>query len=54
MARQYTNQLLELIEQGMLDKDQVILACVNYMSESEVKDMMLANEFIEDENDDEN
>ena len=53
MARQYTNELLDLIEQGMLDKDQVILACVNYMSEQEVKDMMLSNEFIEDENDDE-
>lgn len=46
MSREYTNQLLEMVEDGLLDKDQVILACVKYMSEDDVKDMMVANEFI--------
>lgn len=54
MARKYTNQLLEMIEEGLLDKDTVIMACVKYMSEDDVADMMHANEFIcdDDENDD--
>ena len=54
MSRNYTNELLEMIEQGLLDKDNVIMACVNYMSEDDVKDMMHCNEFIEeDEQEDE-
>lgn len=51
--RVYTNMLLELIEDGMLDKDTVIMACLKYMSEDDVKDMMEANEFIVDEDFDE-
>ena len=51
MTRFYTNMLLELVEDGMLDKDHVIMACVKYMSEDEVKDMMQCNEFIEPEED---
>jgi len=46
MSREYTNKLLELIEDGILDKDSVIMACVKYMSEDEVRDMMVSNEFI--------
>jgi hypothetical protein len=49
MARQNTNQLLEMIENGLLDKDTVIMACVKYMSEDEVSDMMRCNEFTDDE-----
>lgn len=45
MARKYTNELLRLVEEGILDKDAVIMACVKYMSEDDVKDMMHANEF---------
>ena len=54
MSREYTGKLLELIEDGMLDRDTVIMACVKYMSEDDVKDMMEHNEFIleEDEDDD--
>ena len=54
MSREYTSRLLELIEDGMLDRDTVIMACVKYMSEDDVKDMMEHNEFIdEDEDEDE-
>ena len=28
LARANTNQLLEAVEEGLLDKDQVIMACV--------------------------
>lgn len=56
MVRKFTNQILEMIEDGILDKDTVILACLNYMSESEVQDMAECNEFlpIEDEEDEDN
>jgi hypothetical protein len=45
MAREYTEQLLEMIEEGLLDRDTVIKACVKYMSEDEVQDMMKLNDF---------
>jgi hypothetical protein len=43
-----------MVEDGVLDKDTVILACLNYMSESEVQDMAESNEFLleEEEEDD--
>ena len=53
MSREYTNKLLEMVEEGLLDRDSVIMACVKYMSEDEVRDMMHANEFIEEEEDEE-
>lgn len=55
MTREATNRLLEMVEEGVLDRDGVILACVNYMSEDDVADMCRANEFFDsddDENDD--
>ena len=51
--REYTNKLLEMVEEGLLDKDMVIMACVKYMSEDDVKGMMEANEMIEDEEEEE-
>jgi hypothetical protein len=51
MVREATNKLLELVEEGLLDKDTVILACVGYMSEDDVADMCRVNEFFEDEED---
>jgi hypothetical protein len=47
--REYTNLLLERIEEGLYDKDQVIMACVKYMSEEAVQDMMHCNEMLFDE-----
>jgi len=49
MTRKYTNKLLEMVEEGLLDRDTVIMACVKYMSESDVQDMMEINEMIEEE-----
>jgi len=48
-ARQYTCLLLERIEEGDYDKDQVIMACTKYMSEDDVHDMMDYNEMLEDD-----
>jgi hypothetical protein len=44
MTREATNRLLEMIEEGLISKDLVILACVKYMSEADVADMCHANE----------
>ena len=53
LARANTERLLEDIEHGILDKDQVIMACVKYMSESDVADMCRINEFFPDNEDEE-
>ena len=42
---QSNKQILEMVEEGVLDKDNVILACLKYMSEDEVADMAHINEF---------
>jgi len=52
MTRKYTNMLLDMIDEGMIDRDLVITACLKYMSEDEVQDMMEANEFIEEQYED--
>jgi hypothetical protein len=49
MTREYTNKLLDGIEEGLYDKDIVILAFCKYMSEDDVKDMMSANEMLVEE-----
>ena len=45
MSRESTNKLLEYVEEGLLDKDTIIMACVKYMSEDDVADMCHVNEF---------
>jgi len=52
MTRKYTNLLLDMIDEGMIDRDLVITACLKYMSEDDVQDMMEANEFIEEQYED--
>lgn len=53
MTREYTTKLLEMVEEGILDRDTVIMACVKYMSEDDVKDMMHCNEMILEEDNEE-
>lgn len=53
-TREATERILELVEEGLLDKDTVIMACLKYMSEDDVADMARLNEFIlSDDEDDE-
>lgn len=44
MSRKYTNELLTMLEDGMVTADTVITACLKYMSEADVKDMMECND----------
>lgn len=46
MTRKITNKLMDMIDQGLVDRDTVIQACLMYMSEDEVADMCHVNEFI--------
>jgi len=57
MTREATNQILELIDEGVLQAETVVMAALKYMSEDEVADMMHINEWTgffpeEDEDDD--
>ena len=47
MTRKVTNQILEMVQEGIIDKDALIMACLKYMSENEVADMAHANDFLE-------
>ena len=55
MTRQATDKILEMVDEGVLDRDTVIMSCLKYMSEDDVADMAHANEFFinEEEEDDE-
>lgn len=46
-SRTFTNKLLEMISEGVISADTVLLMCVKWMSEDDVKDMMRANELID-------
>jgi|694.fasta_scaffold09866_18 hypothetical protein len=48
MTREYTAKLLQMIDDGMLDKDMVISAFAQYLSEDEVREMMYMNDMIDD------
>lgn len=54
MTREASTRILEMVDEGILDRDTVIMACLKYMSEDDVADMAHANEFWgnEDEEDD--
>jgi hypothetical protein len=47
--REATNKILEMVEEGILDRDTVIMAALKYMSEDDVADMAHANEFFDEE-----
>ena len=49
MTREYTNRLIDMIDDGLLSREYVIIACLKYMSEDDVKDMMIMNEIAGDE-----
>ena len=54
MSREATNKLLEMIDEQLIDPKDVVMMCLKWMSEDDVKEMCEANEiyFEEDEEDD--
>lgn len=49
VSRKATLKILESVQNGLLDRDKVIMACLKYMSEAEVAEMARDNEFFIDE-----
>jgi len=45
----YRDIALELVEDGMVDPNMMLLACLKYMSQDEVRDMLDVNELLERE-----
>lgn len=52
-SRKFTNKILELVEEGMLDKEEVIRMCLMWMSERDVAEMYQVNWKEQYESDDE-
>ena len=50
-ARKSTNKIMELIDEGMLDKDEVLLTALNYLSEADVTEMAYKNDWIDEDKD---
>lgn len=47
MSREYTNELLDMVNDGLLDAEKVLLSLVSYLSEDEVKDFCLNGDYSE-------
>ena len=52
-SRIYTTKLLDMVDEGILDPKAVMEACLRYMSEYDVEDMMCANDFLLEEEEEE-
>ena len=52
MPREYTNKLLEMLENSLLDYETVARECLRYMSEDDVKDLIHCAGWIEETDDD--
>lgn len=50
-VRDATDRIYDMMDEGILDAETVVTACLKYMSEDEVADMAQANEFFYDEED---
>jgi len=46
--REATNRVLELVEEGIIDKDYLIRALLSYLSDDQVADMAWLNELFEE------
>lgn len=48
-VRKVTNQLIDLVDEGLLDWEIIARACLSYMSEDHVADMAQYNYLVDDE-----
>jgi hypothetical protein len=53
MCRQVTNELLQLVEDGILDAETVLTMALNWMSEDDVAEFAHTNELILEDFDEE-
>jgi hypothetical protein len=52
-CRKATNKILEMIEDGLISADSVVMMCLKWMSEDDVAEMAEANELFEEDEEDE-
>ena len=45
-SRPYTTELLDMVEQGMIDKDNLINDLLGFLSEDEVRQFCRSNDYI--------
>jgi len=50
--RTQTNKLIEMMDEGLVSAQFVVEACLAYMSEDEVADMMRCNDILDEEDED--
>ena len=46
MSREYTDKLIELVDKGLISQGAVLIMCLKYISEADVRNMMEINEVI--------
>jgi hypothetical protein len=46
-SHEYTCRLLEAVDEGLVDPEAALRACLGYMSESDVEDMIRVNELLD-------
>ena len=51
--REYTTKLLEMMDEGLITAEAVAEMALAYMSEDDVKDMCLANDIVDEDEEDE-
>jgi hypothetical protein len=51
MVRKYTNKIIEMVDECLWDRDELIRDLLNYMSESDVKDFYNSFDFGDEETD---
>ena len=51
--REYTNKLIDMMDEGVISAEAVAEMCLAYMSEDDVKDMCLSNDVLIEEEDEE-
>jgi hypothetical protein len=49
MTRRVTNKLLEMMEEGALDAEVLVRACLTFMSEADVAEMAVGEGFLDEE-----
>ena len=52
-SRRYTTALLDMVEQGVVDKDSLIQDLLGWMSEDEVKEFARRNDYLQADPEDE-
>nr|QMP83802.1 MAG: hypothetical protein [Caudoviricetes sp.] len=51
--REYTCKLLDAVDEGLIDPKAALASALTYISEADVKDMCMVNEFFIEEEDEE-